>query len=67
MRIMTGELDAGARRALMEVNKEVADQQRREGTVAKMDMRNHPFDWWDLLLFVMPIASIVFVMFSEAE
>jgi hypothetical protein len=64
---MTSDLDAGARRALIEVNKEVADQQQREDAAAKVDVRNHPFDWWDLFLFVMPIATIVFAMFSEAE
>ena len=64
---MTGDLDAGARRALMEVNKQFADQGQREGAAAKVNVRNHPFDWWDLLLFVMPIATTVFVIFWEAE
>lgn len=64
---MTGDLDAGDRRALTEVNKQFADEQQREDAAAKMDMRNHPFDWWDLLLFAMPIAAIVFATFWEAE
>jgi hypothetical protein len=49
------------------VNKQFAYEQQREDAAAKMDMRNHPFDWWDLLLFAMPIAAIVFAMFWEAE
>lgn len=65
--IMTGGLDAGARRALREVNKQLPDQGQREDAAANVDVRNHPFDWWDLFLFVMPIAIIVFAMFWEAE
>jgi hypothetical protein len=65
--IMTGDLDGEARPTLVEVNKQVADQGRREDAAAKVNVRNHPFDWWDLLLFAMPIATIVFAMFSEAE
>ena len=50
-------------RALTEVSKPFADQGQREGAAAKVDVRSHPFDWWDLLLFAMPIATIVFAMF----
>jgi hypothetical protein len=64
---MTGDLDAGARRALIEANKQFADQQQREDAAAKVHVRNHPFDWWDLFLFAMPIATIVFAMWSESE
>jgi hypothetical protein len=59
---MTGDPDAGARRAPVEVNKLFADQGQREDAAAKADVRNHPFDWWDLLLIVMPIAAIVSTM-----
>jgi hypothetical protein len=65
--IMTGDLDAKSQQALVEVNKKFTDQEQREDAATKMDMRNHPFDWWDLLLVVMPIAAIVVAMFSEAE
>jgi len=64
---MTGNLDAGARRVPLEVNKQVADQGQREDAAAKVDVRNYPFNWWDLLLFMMPIATIAFAMFWEAE
>ena len=64
---MTGGLDAGARRALTEVSKQLADQGQRNDATATADVRNHPFDWWDLLLFVMPIATIVFTQFWEAQ
>jgi hypothetical protein len=64
---MTGNRNAGARRALTEVSKPFADQGQREGAAAKVDVRSHSFDWWDLLLFAMPIATIVFAMFWEAE
>jgi hypothetical protein len=64
---MTGNVNAGARRALTEVGKPFADQGQREGAAAKVDVRSHSFDWWDLLLFAMPIATIVFAMYWEAE
>ena len=44
-----------------------AGQGQRENAATKVDARNRPFGWWDLLLFVMPIATIVFAMFWEAE
>lgn len=66
--IMTGNLDAGSQQALVvEVNKQFTGQEQREDATAKVDVRNHPFDWWDLLLIAMPIATIAFAMFSEAE
>jgi hypothetical protein len=51
---MTGDLDAEAGRTLMEVSKQA-------------DVRKHPFDWWDSFLVMMPIAVIVFAIWSEAE
>jgi hypothetical protein len=64
---MTGDLDAGARRALMEVNKQVADQGQREDAAGKASAWYHPFDWRDLLLFMMPVTAIVIAMFWGAE
>jgi hypothetical protein len=64
--IMTGDPDAGARRAPMDVNKEVADQGQREDAAAKVVVRSHPFSWWDLVLFVTPVAIVVIGMFWEA-
>lgn len=61
------------RRALIEstkqfdVEKPRAAQVQREDAAAEMDVRHYPFDWWDFLLFMMPVATIVFAMFSEAE
>ena len=49
---MTGNLDAEAGRALME---------------EQVDVRKHPFDWWDSFLLMMPIAVIAFAIWSEAE
>lgn len=64
---MTGCLDAGTRRAPGEVNKQFADQRQREDAPTKADVRNHPFGWWDLLLFALPMTTIVFAIFWEAE
>lgn len=50
----------------MEANKQVADQGPREDAAATVDVRNHPFDWWDLLLIMMPVATVAFTMFWEA-
>jgi hypothetical protein len=44
-----------------------ADQEQLEDAAAKMGVRHHPFDWWDFLLFVMPIATIVLGMWLESE
>jgi hypothetical protein len=51
----------------MEVNKQFTDQGQRENDATKMDVEKHPFDWWDLLLIMMPITAVVLTMFWEAE
>jgi len=42
-------------------------QEQREDAAAKTGVRRHPFDWWDLLLIMMPVATIVLAMWLEAE
>lgn len=42
-------------------------QEQREGATVKASAWYHPFDWRDLLLFAMPVATIVLAMFWEAE
>ena len=64
---MKGNLSTGVRRAPMEVNKQFTDQGQRENDATKMDVEKHPFDWWDLLLIMMPITAVVLTMFWEAE
>jgi hypothetical protein len=65
---MAGNLDAGSQQALVvEVNKQFTGQEQQEDAGAKVDVRHHPFDWWDLLVFMMPVATIVFAMWFEAE
>jgi hypothetical protein len=50
-----------------DVEKPGAAQEQQEDAAVKMDVRHHPFDWWDLLLFMVPVATIVFAMWCEAE
>jgi hypothetical protein len=64
---MTGDLDAGARQALVEVNGQVADQGQRDDAAAKAGAWYHPFDWRDLLLLVMPVTATVIAMLWQAE
>jgi hypothetical protein len=59
---MTGRLDG-----FVELNKQFADQRQRENAAGNADVRNHPFDWSDVLLIVMPVATMVFAMFWAAE
>lgn len=63
---MTGDRDAGARRALMEVDKQSADQGQRGDAAAKINAWLHPFDWQDLLLITIPIATTVLTMWWDA-
>ena len=65
---MAGNLDAGSQQAfVVEVKKQFNGQEQQEDAAAKTDVRHHPFDWWDLLLFMIPVATIVFAMWSEAD
>ncbi|MGD9714303.1 MAG: hypothetical protein AB7V46_19905 [Thermomicrobiales bacterium] len=65
---MTGDRDPGARQALLEVSQQhSAIQGQREDAAADVAVPNHPFNWWDLLLVVMPVATIVFAMLWGTE
>ena len=64
---MTSEIHAGTRRSPVGVNKQLTGQEQREDAVVKVSAWYHPFDWRDLLLFTMPVATIVFAVFWEAE
>jgi hypothetical protein len=65
-RIMTGDPGAGARQTPAEVNKQFTEQEQREDAAAKMHVRHHPFDWWDFVLIMMPIAIIALAMWRDA-
>jgi len=58
--------------ALVELNKQVADQEGRADQAQEKDAarqtndRHHPFDWWDFLLLMMPIATVVLTMWWDA-
>jgi hypothetical protein len=64
---MTGEIHAGTRHSPVEVSKQLTGQEQRKNKAVKASAWYHPFDRWDLLLFMMPVATIVFAMFWEAE
>src|SRR5262245_26556046 len=64
-RIMTGDPDAGARQAPADVNKQFTKQEQRKDAAAKMNAWYHPFNWWDLLLFMTPIAIIALSMWWD--
>lgn len=64
---MTGEIHSGTRRSPVEANKQLAGEKQREDAAVKVSAWHHPFDWRDLLLFMMPVATIAFAMFWEAE
>ena len=38
-----------------------------EDAPKKANVRNHPFDWWDLFVLALPMTTIVFAIFWEAE
>jgi len=58
--------------ALVELNKQVAVQEGRADQAQEKDAarqtndRHHPFDWWDFLLLMMPIATVVLTMWWDA-
>mgnify|MGYP003575132032 FL=1 len=56
---MTGEVDAATRRAPVGVNEQLTGQEQRQDAAVKANAWYHPFDWWDLLLLIVPIAIIV--------
>ena len=66
-RIMKSGLDA-----LVELNKQVAGQEGRADQAQEKDAapesndRRHPFDWWDFLLLMTPIATVVLTMWWDA-
>ena len=64
---MTGDIHAGTQRSPVEVNKLLTGQEQREDAPVKASAWYHPFDRWDLLLFLMPVATIVFAMLWEVE
>lgn len=77
---MTGDLDAGARRALIAsegptlakqqgkypVDEQRADQEQPEDTALEVVPRN-PFDRKDFVLFMLPVVIIVFAMWEGAS
>ena len=64
-RIMKSGLDA-----LVELNKQVAGQEGRadqaQDAARETNDRHHPFDWWDFLLLMTPIATVVLTMWWDA-
>jgi len=66
-RIVKSDLDA-----LVELNKQVAvqegraDQAQAKDAARETNDRHHPFDWWDLVLFMMPVAILVFTTWWDA-
>jgi hypothetical protein len=66
-RIMKTDLDAR-----VELNKQVAAQERRAGQAPEEDAAREtnawrrPFDWWDFVLIMMPIATVVLTMWWDA-
>lgn len=69
---MTGDLDAGARRALTasegptlaKQQGECPVEEKREGAALKMDNFRNPFDRKDFLLFMIPAVIIVFALWE---
>ena len=64
---MTGDPDAGPRQTPAEVNKQFTEHEQRENSAAKTQVRYHPFDWRDFLLFMLPIAIIALAMWRDAQ
>ena len=84
---MTGDLDAGARRALIAsegptlakqqgkypVDKQragqeqKADQEQPEDAALEVEVPRNPFDRKDFVLFIIPVAVIVFAMWEGAS
>lgn len=64
---MAGDVAAGSRQPSLKRKHRPADQKRPEDGVAPMGARRHPFDWWDLVLFMLPIAAIVLTMCGDAS
>ena len=58
--------------ALVELNKQAAvqavraDQAQEKDAAPESNDRRHPFDWWDFVLFTMPIATVVLTMCWDA-
>ena len=66
---MTGNPKAGSQQALVEMNKQFTGQEQGEDAAAavKVDPWYHPFDWWDFLLLIVPIAITVFAIWWGPE
>ena len=56
--------------ALVELNKQLAGQEGRadqaQDAARETNDRRHPFDWWDFLLLMTPIATVVLTMWWDA-
>jgi hypothetical protein len=61
---MTGDHEARSWQALVELNKQVDDQEQRGDAALEMDVQRNPFDRRDFLLFMIPIVIIVLAMWE---